>query len=115
MQNSIRVPVENVTFNKGDTFKEYETSKVVHRGFCVNCGSTMGFRNEKYPSYVGFCTGTLNQEFLVNPEGAELCLPKGGRFFCSRDIPGVTSPDGMYGGGPDEDIAGKRYHETSGW
>ena len=110
MHHSITAPKENVIFNKGDTFKEYESSKGGYRGFCVNCGSTMGFRSEGYPLVV-FCTGTLNQEFLVNPEAAELCLPKGGRFFCSRDIPGVTSPDGMYGGGPDEDSAGKRYHE----
>ena len=109
------VPKENVTFNKGDSFKEYESSKGSYRGFCSNCGSTIGFRSEKLANLLGFRTGTLNQEFLVSPEGAKLCLPTFGRLFCCNDIPGVTSPDGMYGGGPGDDVAGKRYHENAGW
>jgi hypothetical protein len=95
------------------TLKEYESTPGHYRGFCERCGSTLYWRDGKEPlGEVELLTGTLDHEFLVE-DGKALCTPTGGRFWCCKEIKGVTTPEAAYGGGPSGGIGGRRLVEGS--
>jgi hypothetical protein len=58
--------VEQMTWTNGKPV-EYESSKSVRRGFCVNCGSTLSFRDTGHPEYMALSIATLDDPNLVEP------------------------------------------------
>ncbi len=74
----------------------------------------MHWRTTREPEeYIDVFTGTLDQEILLGPNGKTFCTPTGGRCWCCREIPGVTSPGSGYGGGESSDREGTRWYEGS--
>ncbi len=57
---------EQVTWLCGQT-TEYASSETVRRGFCANCGSTLQFRDTRYPQYTTLTIGSLDDANLVKP------------------------------------------------
>lgn len=46
---------------------EYVSSEHVRRGFCSACGSSLSFRDERYPEYLSLTTASLDDPNLVPP------------------------------------------------
>jgi len=46
---------------------EFESSKTVRRGFCAECGSTLSFRDTRYPEYMTLTIASLDDPNLVKP------------------------------------------------
>lgn len=100
------IPRENVTFENESTLQEYSHTPNNYRGFCSKCGSSIYWRTD---NFFEILTGTLDKDVLVSEDGTKLCMPTGGRFFCGQAVPGVTTPDGMFGGGIGNKKFGKRW------
>ena len=46
---------------------EFPSSEQVRRGFCSICGSSLSFRDKRYPEYLTLSTATLDDPNLVAP------------------------------------------------
>ena len=46
---------------------EYESSQGVWRGFCARCGSTLSFRDDRYPQYLTLTIASLDDPETVQP------------------------------------------------
>jgi len=46
---------------------EYKSSETVYRGFCVKCGSSISFRDTRYPEYMTLSVASLDDPDLVQP------------------------------------------------
>lgn len=57
---------EQLTWIKGKP-AEYPSSEHVRRGFCQVCGSSLSFRDERYPDYISLSTASLDDPNLVRP------------------------------------------------
>jgi len=58
--------VEQVTWNAARPL-EYESSENVRRGFCLECGSTLSFRDTRHPQYLSLTIISLDNPDLVKP------------------------------------------------
>ncbi|MBL4659574.1 MAG: GFA family protein [Alcanivoracaceae bacterium] len=58
--------IEQVTWIK-DQPKEYESSEYVRRGFCAQCGTSISFRDSRYPNYYTLSIASLDDPSLVKP------------------------------------------------
>lgn len=116
MIHLIAIPKAEVEWKTTETFlKEFESSPGNYRGFCQRCGSSLYWRSEKTArDEFEMATATLDYEHLKGDEAKELFTPVNGRCWCSREIRGVTSPDGFYGGGPAKTETGSRFVESTG-
>lgn len=47
--------------------KEYSSSENVRRGFCDRCGSTLSFRDTRYPDYYTLTVASLDDPEAVQP------------------------------------------------
>jgi len=47
---------------------EYQSSAKVHRGFCAQCGASLTYRNDDYPSELDVTLSTLEDAALLVPE-----------------------------------------------
>lgn len=57
---------EEVEFTAGAP-TEYESSEFVRRGFCARCGSTLSFRDTRYPQYFTLTIASLDEPNRVRP------------------------------------------------
>jgi hypothetical protein len=57
---------EQVTWTSAKP-SEFESSETVRRGFCAECGSTLSFRDTRYPEYMTLTIATLDDPNLVKP------------------------------------------------
>ncbi len=57
---------EQVTWLVGKP-SEYQSSETVRRGFCAGCGSTLSFRDTRYPEYTSLSIASLDDPDLVRP------------------------------------------------
>ncbi len=57
---------EQLTWTVGKP-AEYESSESVRRGFCAECGSTLSFRDTRYPDYLSLTIASLDDPNLVRP------------------------------------------------
>jgi hypothetical protein len=48
--------------------REYASSGTVRRGFCAECGSTVSFRDTRYPEYYTLAIVTLDDPDVFQPE-----------------------------------------------
>jgi hypothetical protein len=46
---------------------EYQSSKNTWRGFCNQCGSSLSFRDTRYPEYISLTIASLDNPNLVKP------------------------------------------------
>jgi len=46
---------------------EYESSNEARRGFCAVCGTTLSFRDSRYPEYYSLTIASLDEPNLVKP------------------------------------------------
>ena len=58
--------LEQVTWLSGKP-TEYESSETVRRGFCMRCGSTLSFRDSRYPGYYTLSIASLDNPNQVRP------------------------------------------------
>ncbi len=58
--------IEQLTWTTGKP-TEYESSDSVRRGFCVECGSTLSFRDTRHPEYRSLTIASLDDPDLVKP------------------------------------------------
>lgn len=58
---------EQVTWSN-NLITEYQSSTNVFRGFCPKCGSTLSYRNSKYPEYITLCVTSLDDPDIVSPK-----------------------------------------------
>ena len=84
---------------------EYSHNEGVFRGFCSACGSMLYWHNPKYGFEIA--VGSIDSEFLLGEDGKALLIPRGGRSI-RGEIAGITSPEGLYGGGQDSEASGRR-------
>lgn len=111
----ISIPKAEVEWTTKGTLKEFESSPGNYRGFCHRCGSSLYWRSDKASrDEFEMAASTLDYEHLREDEAKELFTPVNGRCWCSREIKGVTSPDGFYGGGPARKETGLRFVEATG-
>lgn len=60
---------------------------------------------------IDITTASLDHEHFQAGRGKELFTPVDGRFWCCKEIEGITTPDAAYGGGPGSTVSGVRYLE----
>lgn len=53
----------------GASYREYESSEGVFRGFCENCGSRLTFRSAKWAGELHVHTGALDDASDLAPKG----------------------------------------------
>jgi hypothetical protein len=58
----------NVRFTRGQ-LAPYASSKGVSRGFCQNCGSTLTYEGDRWPTEVHFHVGAFDDPEKVGPKG----------------------------------------------
>lgn len=58
--------VEQITWLKTKP-NEYSSSENVRRGFCSECGSTISFRDIRYPQYLTLTVVSLDNPNMVKP------------------------------------------------
>ena len=46
---------------------EYASSEYIRRGFCPGCGSSLSYRNTRYPDYFTLSIASLDSPDLVRP------------------------------------------------
>lgn len=92
------------------TYREFSSSPRRHRGFCVNCGSSLIWRSEDKKDTLDLYLGTVDERWLIGDSvagsekktkhgvivkregsiGKELCTPSEFQFYYENSIPGVT-------------------------
>jgi hypothetical protein len=82
------------------TYAEYNSSPGCYRAFCKNCGSTLGWTDNKVNTDTELAVGTFDEEFLVGSRdaidhstgafGVALANLSGDHFHIRNEIKGVT-------------------------
>jgi len=91
------LPRKSVTFTSESTLAEFSKLEGRYRGYCTNCGSSLYWRSDNVFEII---VGSLDQDVLLGEDGPILCTPRLGTFWSKYQIPGVTTPEGYFGGGP---------------
>lgn len=60
-------PTESFRFTAGAP-KEYRSSKIAVRGFCVNCGTPLTFAYDARPEQIAVTIGSLDRPEIAPPE-----------------------------------------------
>lgn len=97
----ISVPKEDVQWQARETLKDFEASPGIGRGFCEKCVSSIyWWRKSSEKGVIGITTASLDHDHFQDGRGKELFTPIDGRYWCCKEIEGVTTPDAAYRGGP---------------
>ncbi|CAG9990045.1 unnamed protein product [Clonostachys byssicola] len=91
---AIKIAMLTPEFSTFDTFREYESSVGVFRGFCIACGSSLSWRSLSFPDVVDIFIGTLDEKWLTeNAYGTAkiLATPNGFQAWLRHAIADVTN------------------------
>lgn len=99
------VIAQDLAWLSRSTYAEYNSSPGCYRAFCKNCGSNIGWTDNKINTDVELATGLFDEEFLVGQRGNEdpeayglaLANPAGDLFHIRNEIQEV--PTGLFASG----------------
>ncbi|CAG8977915.1 hypothetical protein HYALB_00001794 [Hymenoscyphus albidus] len=93
---------KELTWLSQSTYQEYNSSPGCYRAFCNNCGSSLGWTDQKKGANTDWelAVGTFDEEFLLGKRdeegvlrggyGVALANFGGPHFWVQNEIPGVT-------------------------